>query len=116
MCDATEVKQGCCFARLKIILHTVYFLIPKYSDIGPNVSAGKNANAATIAITAKTIKPKVEVSVFNVPALSGMYFFDGRIPAMATGPMIGRYRASNITIPHEIFQKGVLSPTDEPLP
>jgi hypothetical protein len=46
----------------------------KYSAIGPKANAGKNDSAATIAITANTMSPKVEVSVFNVPALSGIYF------------------------------------------
>jgi len=40
------------------------YLAEKYSAIGPKVKAGKKDNAATMMITAKTIKPKVEVSVF----------------------------------------------------
>jgi hypothetical protein len=47
----------------------------KYSAIGPTVKAGKKAKAAMSKITPKVIKPKVGVSVFKVPALSGMYFF-----------------------------------------
>src|SRR5579872_3091909 len=84
--------------------------MPKYSAIGPNERAGKKDNAATIRITDSTIIPKVPVSVFRVPALSGMYFFLARMPAMATGPMIGRKRDNSITVPQAIFQKGVLSP------
>ncbi len=30
------------------------------------------------------------VSVLSVPALSGMYFLFAKIPAIATGPMIGK--------------------------
>lgn len=89
----------------------------KYSAIGPNVSAGKNDNAAIITITANTISPKVAVSVFKVPALSGMYFLLARIPAIATGPIMGKYLAKSITIPQAIFQNGVLSPNpSNPLP
>jgi hypothetical protein len=62
----------------------------KYSAIGPNVNAGKKANAAKITITAKVINPKVSVSVFKVPALSGIYFLLAKMPAIATGPIIGR--------------------------
>ena len=78
--------------------------------MGPNVKAGKNAKAAIIRMTAKTIKPKVEVSVFKVPADSGMYFLLAKIPAMATGPMIGKKRLNISTMPVEIFHHGVLSP------
>ena len=66
------------------------YLTEKYSAIGPKVKAGKNDNAARIKITAKTNKPKVEVSVLSVPLLSGIYCFAANIPAIATGPMIGR--------------------------
>jgi len=66
------------------------FYNEKYSAIGPNASAGKKDKAATITITANTIKPKVAVSVFNVPALSGIYFLFANMPAIATGPIIGR--------------------------
>ena len=78
--------------------------------MGPNANAGKNDNAAMINITANTMMPNVDVSVLSVPALSGTYFFFARIPAMATGPMMGKNLASNITVPQAIFQKGVLSP------
>ena len=67
----------------------IYF-IEKCSAIGPNASAGKNDSAATMAITAKTINPNVPVSVFNVPALSGIYFLFAKIPAIATGPIMGK--------------------------
>ena len=73
----------------KLLVFYFYFT-EKYSAIGPNVKAGKNDKAATIRITAKTNNPKVEVSVFKVPLLSGMYFFEAKIPAIATGPMIGK--------------------------
>src|SRR6185312_12965810 len=85
--------------------------MPKYSAIGPNERAGKKDSAATMRITDRTIIPKVPVSVFRVPALSGMYFFLARIPAIATGPMMGKKRDKSITVPHAIFQKGVLSPS-----
>ena len=62
----------------------------KYSAIGPKVSAGKKDRAATIKITLKVITAKVAVSVFNVPALSGINFFCASRPAMATCPTIGR--------------------------
>src|ERR1700759_3405402 len=65
-----------------------FYLIPKYSAIGPSDKAGKNESAAIIKITANTMMPNVPVSVFNVPALSGVYFFLARIPAIATGPII----------------------------
>lgn len=78
--------------------------------MGPSARPGKKESAATIAITANTIIPNVLVSVFSVPALSGINFFLARIPAMATGPMIGRKRESNITVPQVIFQNGTPSP------
>ena len=85
--------------------------------MGPRANAGKKLNAATINITANTIMPNVEVSVLSVPALSGTYFFFARIPAIATGPIMGKNLASNITVPQAIFQKGVLSPRpSKPLP
>ena len=43
--------------------------------MGPNVNAGKKDNAAISRITASVINPKVAVSVFSVPELSGMNFF-----------------------------------------
>ncbi len=73
-------------------------------------SAGKNDSAATIMITANVIPANVNVSVFNVPALSGMDFFSASNPAMATGHIIGRNLPSSRTIPHEISQNKVLSP------
>ena len=86
--------------------------------MGPKVNAGKNANAATINITAKVINPKVPVSVFNVPALSGMNFFFANNPAIATGPIIGKNLDNNITKPQVIFQKtdGVSPKPSKPLP
>lgn len=39
-------------------------------------------------MTAKVISEKVNVSVFNVPALSGTNFFEASSPAMATCPTI----------------------------
>ena len=81
------------------------FYFEKYSDIGPNASAGKKLSAAIMAITAKTMMPNVVVSVFSVPALSGTYFFFAKMPAIATGPMMGRKRDNNITMPQVIFQK-----------
>ena len=69
----------------------------KYSAIGPNANAVKNESATKMMITANTMIPKVPVSVFSVPELSGMYFFPASIPAMAT-PIMGRNLASNITI------------------
>src|SRR5687768_16516299 len=61
-------------------------------------------------ITAKVISAKVMVSVFSVPADSGMYFLDPSKPAMATGPMMGRKRPSNNTKPVDTFQNTLLSP------
>ena len=80
-------------------------MIEKCSAIGPKVNAGKNESAATITITAKIITPKVPVSVFNVPADSGTNFLLARIPAIATGPIIGRKRDTKITKPVLTFQK-----------
>ena len=82
----------------------------RYSAIGPSVKAGKKAKAAISTITPKVINPKVGVSVFKVPALSGMNFFWAKSPAIATGPMIGRNLARIKTNPVEIFHHGVLSP------
>ena len=49
--------------------------------------------------------------------LSGIYFLFAKIPAIATGPIMGKYLASIITKPVVIFQKGVLSPKpSNPLP
>ena len=85
--------------------------------MGPNDKAGKNDKAAMIKITANTMMPKVEVSVLRVPALSGTYFFFAKMPAIATGPIIGKKRANNITVPQAMFQNGVLSPKpSKPLP
>src|SRR5258708_31155754 len=83
----------------------------KNSAMGPSARAGKKERAATMMITAKVITPKVPVSVFRVPVLSGMYFFFARMPAMATGPMIGRNRDRSITSPQVIFQNGTPSPS-----
>ena len=82
----------------------------KYSAIGPSAKAGKKQSATTIMIVANTIIPNVPVSVFNVPALSGIYFFFARMPAIATGPIIGMNLANSITIPHVMFQNGTPSP------
>ena len=82
----------------------------KYSAIGPNVNAGKNANAAKITITAKIINPNVSVSVFKVHALSGIYFLLAKMHAIATGPIVGRYRDTKSMIRGVIFQKGLFTP------
>ena len=66
------------------LLFTNYYYKLKCSAIVLNACAGKNDKAATIKITAKVIAPKVTVSVFSVPALSGTYFFPANRPAMAT--------------------------------
>lgn len=85
--------------------------------MGPNAKAGKKASAAMMAITANTISPNVAVSVFSVPALSGINFFSASKPAMATGPIIGRNLPNSRTMPVEMFQNGVLSPKpSKPLP
>ena len=81
----------------------------KCSAIGPNVNAGRNDSAATITITAKIITPKVPVSVFKVPADSGTNFLLARIPAIATGPMIGKKRDMKITKPVLTFQNMLLA-------
>ena len=81
----------------------------KCSAIGPSVKAGKKDKAATITITANIITPKVPVSVFNVPADSGTNFLLAKIPAIATGPIIGRNRAMKITMPVLTFQKMLLA-------
>ncbi|MNY44828.1 hypothetical protein D3C86_1798870 [compost metagenome] len=64
-----------------------------------------------ITITTKVITPNVNVSVFKVPADSGMYFFEANNPAIATGPMIGRKRPRISTKPVSTFQKILLSPS-----
>ena len=74
------------------LLFTNYYYKLKCSAIVLNACAGKNDKAATIKITAKVITPKVTVSVFSVPALSGTYFFPANRPAMATWPAIGKKR------------------------
>src|ERR1700744_2893766 len=81
------------------------YLIEKCSAIGPNDSAGKNDSAATMNITAKIMIPNVVVSVFSVPADSGTNFLLVKIPAMATGPMIGKNLPMKITRPVDTFQK-----------
>ena len=73
-------------------------------------SAGKNDSAATIMITANVMPANVNVSVFNVPALSGINFFSASKPAIATGHIIGKNLPSSRTIPHETSQNNVLSP------
>ena len=61
--------------------------------------------------------PNVPVSVFKVPADSGVYFLLARIPAIATGPIMGKNLASNMMMPQLIFHQGVLSPKpSNPLP
>ena len=60
-------------------------------------------------MTAKVIRPNVGVSVASVPALSGTYFLSASRPAIATGPMMGINRPSNMTKPVETFQKKLLS-------
>jgi hypothetical protein len=85
------------------------YFIEKCSAIGPKVKAGKNDNAAIITITANTMIPKVAVSVLSVPADSGMNFLLASIPAIATGPMIGKNRARKITNPVLTFQKILLA-------
>ena len=77
----------------------------KYSAIGPNDKAGKNDSAATMKITAKVITAKVTVSVFKVPALSGINFLFANNPAIATCPTIGKYRPRISTKPQVKFQK-----------
>ena len=47
----------------------------KCSAIVLSACAGKKDKAAIMKMTAKVIMAKVTVSVFSVPALSGMYFF-----------------------------------------
>jgi len=56
-------------------------------------------------------------SVFKVPEDSGMYFLFASRPTMATGPMIGINLANNMTMPADMFQKGLLSARpSNPLP
>ena len=97
----------CCY-KLSLIRYVAYFNA-KCSAIGPKVKAGKNASAAIMMITAKIIIPKVDVSLFSVPADSGINFLLASIPAMATGPMIGRKRPSIIIKPALTFQNILLS-------
>src|SRR4051794_22309573 len=95
----------------------IIYLIEKYSAIGPNANEGKKESAATNTITTNTISPKVPVSVFKVPADSGIYFLLASMPAIATGPIIGKYRERISTKPQLIFHQGVLSPRpSKPLP
>ena len=82
----------------------------KYSAIGPKVRAGKKERAVMIKMTAKIISPKVVVSVFNVPALSGICFLPANKPAIANGPIIGINLPKISTMPVEIFHHWVLSP------
>ena len=70
-----------------------------------------------ITITEMVITPNVMESVFKVPEDSGMYFLFASRPTMATGPMIGINLANSMTIPADMFQKGVLSARpSNPLP
>src|SRR6185437_16872923 len=77
------------FDRLCLDIYLLFYFMLKNSAIGPNASAGKKESAATIMITANVMIPNVPVSVLSVPALAGMYFFFARIPAIATGPIMG---------------------------
>src|SRR6218665_291874 len=118
--DCTSASFTCLLSNneldLLLFISINYFSV-KYSANGPSARAGKNDKAAMIAITAKTIIPNIEVSVFNVPALSGMYFLLASSPAIASGPMIGKKRDSSKTIPVVMFQNGLLSPSpSNPLP
>ena len=53
---------------------------------------------------------KAIVSAFNVPSDSGTVFLAAREPAIAIGPIIGKYLPMSITVPQAIFQNGTLSP------
>src|SRR6476661_3405456 len=89
----------------------------KYSARGPSVSAGKNDRAVMMRMTAKVMTPNVHESVLSVPADSGMYFLLAKRPTMATGPIMGKYRAMIKAKPVVTFQKTLLSPRpSNPLP
>src|SRR6187431_2761230 len=83
----------------------------KYSAKGPRASAGKNESAAMMMITESNTATKAGLSTFNVPELSGIYFFEASDPAIARGPMIGMNLPNNMARPQRIFQKGVASPS-----
>ena len=53
--------------------------------------------------------PNATVSTFNVPSDSGIVFLEAREPAIAIGPIIGKYLPISVTVPVAIFQKAVLS-------
>src|SRR6185503_3222488 len=87
-----------------LMMGSLNYFIEKCSAIGPKVSEGKNANAAIIIMTANTITPKVAVSVLSVPDDSGMNFLFASNPAIAIGPMMGRYLPKNMIRPLLTFQ------------
>src|SRR3569833_1567521 len=104
----TKAGSNNLFDLLFMVLY--YLSIEKYSAIGPKASEGKYDNALSTIITAKVIAPKVIVSVFCVPADSGINFFWASKPAIATGPMMGRNLPSIITRPVVTFQNILPSP------
>ena len=78
--DCFKLSITCSFGNKEAdVLFFISSLIQYYklkcSAIVLNACTGKNDRAATIKITANVITPKVTVSVFNVPALSGINFF-----------------------------------------
>ena len=70
--------------ELLLLLIISYSYNVKCSAMVLNACTGKNDRAATMKMTANVITPNVPVSVLSVPALSGMYFFFARMPAIAT--------------------------------
>ena len=99
------------------LTNKINYFNKKYSARGPRAKAGKKAKAAKIIMTAYVIIENVPVSVLNVPADSGITFFDARMPAMATGPIMGRNLPISITNEVVTFQNKLLSDKpSNPLP
>lgn len=63
-----------------------------------------------MSTVANKITRNVELSVLNVPIVTGALFLDSSEPATAIKAIMEKYRPNNITKPVEMFQKGVLSP------
>src|SRR5262249_49656875 len=79
---------------------------PSCSATGPSTAAGRNSSAPTRTIVPSSTKANVSVSVRLVPVVDGVGFFAARLPASASGAMIGTNRQINMTSPQAMSQCG----------
>src|SRR5437773_2293431 len=79
---------------------------PRCSATGPSTAAGRNSSAPTRRMVPSSTKPNVTVSVRIVPDVKGVGFLAARLPAIASGAMIGTKRLISITRPQAMSQCG----------